>query len=89
MIDVERITRTVVTMLVAMALCGAACAAAQDLPLPKPQPAPRRATGCESMGEGFVKFEGLDTCVKISGAVRLDVGASTAARAGVFGAAGH
>ncbi len=89
MIGVAPVTKTVVAMLVAIEVCGAACAVAQDLPLPKPQPAPRRATGCEAMGDGFVRSEGLETCVKISGSLRLDVGSSTAVRADVFGPAGH
>jgi hypothetical protein len=43
----------------------------------------KRATSgnsCAAYGAGFVKLEGSDTCVKISGAVGIGVGMSSGAR---------
>lgn len=37
----------------------------------------RRATGCEAFGPDFRKVDGSDTCIRISGAVRAEVGLST------------
>ena len=42
---------------------------AKDAPRREP---PRRVTECESQGEGFVRLEGSDTCVKVSGGVRAE-----------------
>jgi len=41
-------------------------------------PLKRPGTGnsCAAYGPGFVKADGTDTCVKIGGAVRIDVGGS-------------
>ena len=35
---------------------------------------------CAAFGPGFVKVEGSDTCVKVGGAVRVDVGGATGSR---------
>jgi len=35
---------------------------------------------CAAFGPGFVKVEGTDTCVKVGGAVRVDVGGAVGAR---------
>lgn len=50
---------------------------ARDLPR---REAVRRATGCESLGEGFAKLEGSETCVKVSGSVRAEVSTSGGSR---------
>ena len=41
-------------------------------PLPKASPAPKVET-CPGMGEGFVRVEGSDTCVQMSGSVRVEL----------------
>jgi hypothetical protein len=38
------------------------------------------ANSCAAYGAGFVKVEGSDTCVKVGGAVSVDVGTSRGAR---------
>jgi hypothetical protein len=35
---------------------------------------------CAAFGPGFVKVAGSDTCVKVGGAVRVDVGGAVGAR---------
>ena len=35
---------------------------------------------CAAFGPGFVKVAGSDTCVKVGGAVRVDVGGAAGAR---------
>lgn len=39
--------------------------------------ADHRATGCEAFGPDFRKVDGSDTCIRISGAVRAEVGITT------------
>ena len=48
--------------------------AATTLPRALPE---HRATGCEAFGPEFRKVEGSDTCIRISGAVRAEVGITT------------
>ncbi len=45
-------------------------------------PPTKRTAGnpCAAFGPGFVKVAGSDTCVKVGGAVRVDVGGSAGAR---------
>ena len=43
-------------------------------PLPRHLADAPRATGCESLGAGFVKVEGSDTCVKLGGSIRAEYG---------------
>jgi len=38
------------------------------------------ASSCAAYGSGFIKVEGTDSCVKISGAVRVDAVSSHGAR---------
>jgi hypothetical protein len=38
------------------------------------------ANSCAAYGTGFVKVEGSDTCVKVGGAVSVDVGTSRGGR---------
>ena len=38
------------------------------------------ASSCAAYGTGFIKVEGTDSCVKISGAVRVDAVSSRGAR---------
>jgi hypothetical protein len=38
------------------------------------------ANSCAAYGTGFVKLEGSDTCVKVGGALSVDVGTSRGAR---------
>jgi Porin subfamily len=40
----------------------------------------KSANSCAAYGTGFVKVEGSDTCVKVGGAVSVDVGASRGGR---------
>ena len=39
--------------------------------LPRVEPAPKVQT-CPEMGEGYVRIDGSDTCVKMSGSVRIE-----------------
>jgi hypothetical protein len=39
-----------------------------------------RGNSCAAYGPGFVKVAGSDTCVKVGGAVSVDVGTSRGAR---------
>jgi hypothetical protein len=44
---------------------------------------PVKSTGgnsCAAFGPGFVKIAGSDTCVRVGGAVRVDVGSSAGSR---------
>lgn len=52
-----------------LGLLVAGTAPARDLPQRKAEP---RATGCEAYGPGYTKVEGSDTCIKISGSVRVE-----------------
>jgi Porin subfamily len=75
-------------ILLAIVVVGmpASIAAAEPSSLPKPdKPAasdrllPMKGTSansCAAFGPGFVKLAGSDTCVKVGGAVRVDVGGS-------------
>jgi hypothetical protein len=40
----------------------------------------KSASSCAAYGTGFVKLESSDTCVKVGGAVSVDVGASRGGR---------
>ena len=78
--------RNILVAIVTAAL-PASIAAAEPSSLPKPdKPAasdrllPMKGTSagnsCAAFGPGFVKLAGSDTCVKIGGAVSVDVGGS-------------
>ena len=41
--------------------------------VPKAVPSPK-LQACDAMGPGFVRMEGSDTCVKLSGSVRVEFG---------------
>ena len=41
---------------------------AKDVPRPK-RDEPTKRTGCEYLGQGFIKAEGTDTCIKVGGSV--------------------
>jgi hypothetical protein len=41
---------------------------------PKKKAAPVVASPCAQYGEGFVQVKGTDTCVKLGGSVRIDMG---------------
>ncbi len=59
-----------VVMVCIAGLAGGGAASAKDKP-PKRE-APRPATGCEFLGEGYVKAPGTDTCIKVSGSSRTE-----------------
>ena len=61
----NRITTTGLCLLVLVV-------SAEARSLPKSDPAPK-VEACDDMGPGFVKIEGSETCVKISGHVRAEV----------------
>jgi hypothetical protein len=42
-----------------------------------PSKATARSNSCASLGPGFVKVEGTDTCVKLGGSIRVDGGMSS------------
>jgi hypothetical protein len=82
----------VILPVVVFAVLPAAIAAAglYDTPTPdKKAPAvvrqlPAKRSGgvnsCAAYGPGFVKADGTDTCVKIGGAISIDVGRSAGSR---------
>ena len=41
-----------------------------------PSKATARSNSCASLGTGFVKVEGTDTCVKLGGSISVGVGSS-------------
>ena len=49
--------------------CPAGSTQARDMPKSEPPP---RMMACDSMGPGFVKLEGSDVCVKMSGSMRVE-----------------
>jgi hypothetical protein len=55
--------------MVLVAMIVAPMAEARDLPRAR---AEHRATGCEAFGPGFAKLDGSDSCVKVSGQVRVE-----------------
>jgi len=64
----------------ACALTLTVCATLALSPLARAQGGGSEASGassCASLGEGFVKMPGSDTCVRMRGAVRLDAGTGT------------
>jgi Porin subfamily len=75
--------RTYFLAMLVAALSGSAVLA-DPVNRPKPDyatppdrlPPPKSAAGnpCAAFGRGFVKVEGTDTCVKVGGAVQVDVG---------------
>ena len=48
-------------------------ASAEARSLPKSDPAPKMQA-CDGMGPGFFRMEGSETCVKLSGNARVEVG---------------
>lgn len=48
-------------------------ASAEARSLPKAEPAPKMKA-CDGMGPGFFRMEGSETCVKLSGNARVEVG---------------
>lgn len=63
------IAARMVAFVIVCSLSGAA--GAKDKP-PVRRDEPTKSSGCEIHGEGFVKAPGSDTCVKISGRVRVE-----------------
>ena len=52
-----------------------------DRPLDRLPPSKSAAGNpCAAFGPGFVKVEGTDTCVKVGGAFRVDVGGAARSR---------
>ena len=47
-------------------------ATAKDLPRHKAAEEPKHATGCEFLGEGYVRAPGSDTCIKVGGLMRVE-----------------
>ena len=64
--------RTLILLVVAM-LPGMAMAAEQAKK-PAPAPKPVTANPCAQYGPGFVQVQGTNTCVRIGGSVRTDIG---------------
>lgn len=60
---------------ISLILVGAG-AEAKERPTPKLEPSPK-ATGCEYLGQGYIKIPGSDTCIKVSGSVRTEGVVST------------
>ena len=61
----------IVVVIAAMTVAGG-LASAKTKPPPKRDEPRQTATGCESIGEGYVKVPGSDTCVKVSGSARSE-----------------
>ena len=64
-----------VTTAVSLGLLIASGSSALAKNLPR-SAAARPAAGCQWAGPGFVKADGSDTCVKVSGSVRAEYGAT-------------
>lgn len=65
-------------------LLTAPAAPARDLThLPRKAEEPR-PSGCESFGPGFTRVQGFDTCVRLSGDVRAEVGFGGGGSAAAF-----
>ena len=58
-------------IVIAALLPGMALAAEQPK---KPAPVPVATNPCAQYGQGWVQVQGTNTCVKIGGYVRIDVG---------------
>ena len=71
--------RGLIGLLAVLAVSGLAVATARELPRREPE---RKTTGCEAMGEGFVKLEGTETCIRLGGSVRSEF--STTSGGSVF-----
>ncbi len=59
-------------ILVVALLPGMAMAAEQ--PKKKPAPSPATANPCVQYGDGWVQVKGTNTCVKLNGYIRVDIG---------------
>ncbi len=57
-------------------ICGTLPSAASARNLPKAEPPPRVAP-CSGLGDGFVRVEGSDICVKLDGSVRAEFAHTT------------
>ncbi len=62
--------RMMVGLLCLLLAAPAGPALARSLPKGDPAPALR---SCPEMGEGYVRLAGSDTCVRLSGSVRVEV----------------
>jgi len=73
---VKRLTKNGPRLTAAIAcsavICGALVPAASARNLPKAEPPPK-VVACDGPGDGFVRVEGSDTCVKLDGSVRAEV----------------
>lgn len=52
-------------------ICGTVPSPASARNLPRAEPPPR-VVACDGMGEGFVRVEGSNTCVKLDGSIRAE-----------------
>lgn len=52
-------------------ICGTVPSPASARNLPKAEPPPK-VVACDGMGEGFVRVEGSETCLKLDGSVRAE-----------------
>lgn len=61
-------------LLMAIGMLGASVAAAKDNPLTHMPDESHRAavSGCEAFGPGFRRLDGLDSCIKIDGHIRVE-----------------
>src|SRR5215469_13914946 len=84
-----RVLRTIFLAMIITVLSGSAVLADPAnrrkldyaTPLDRLPPAKSAAGNpCAAFGPGFVKVEGSDTCVKVGGAVRIDVGGAAGPR---------
>ncbi len=63
--------RLAATIACSAVICGALAPAASARNLQKGEPSPK-VVACDGMGEGFVRVEGSNTCVKLGGSVRAE-----------------
>lgn len=52
-------------------ICGTVPSPASARNLPRAEPPPK-VVACDGMGEGFVRVEGSNTCVKLDGSIRAE-----------------
>ncbi len=58
---------------------GASAAADEAIPSREP-PESTEADGCRHFGPGYFKLAGTETCIKIGGSIRFDVGGGVTTR---------
>ena len=64
------------TLVLVIALLPGMALAAEQPKKKNAAPAPVAANPCAQYGDGWVQIQGTNTCVKLSGSIRTDIGTS-------------